>query len=236
MAQSNYGEANKGSRYHLQKYVNNSQKLLNNMIIASSPSLMAFGARQNSIEWKSPIKDNPESKPYYEYRDNFLRPLGLENNENVDKLHTFWPKNGPQWDGLAIVGSDDNQKGYLLLEAKAHEKETLSDMGASDENSKSKIRQAFSRIQGHMGISVNNWTSGHYQLANRLAFLYFLNIEIEVEAWLVLISFVGDNTHIATEMEEWISIYNNIFKQMGIHPNARLMDRVIIVFPPAFKE
>lgn len=63
--------ANKGSQYQLQKYVNVYTQELNNAILQSSPSLLAFINNSLEIQWKSPlIEDN-----YYEYQDDFLKAI-----------------------------------------------------------------------------------------------------------------------------------------------------------------
>ena len=63
------------------------------------------------IEWLSPL----ESDCFAEYRDTqFLERLSV--SLDCRPLKDFWPKKGPQWDGLARTSGGR----LLLLEAKAN--------------------------------------------------------------------------------------------------------------------
>ena len=214
----------KGSKYHIQRFVNERTAELNNGIVGASPTLLAFGPK--SISWKSPLKD----EGYYEYRDDFLGPLGLEEHENA--LREFWPSQGPQWDGLGVVASGES-RGYLLVEAKAHPEETHSASGATAPASVAKIKGVFDTVQAHMGIAGTDWIKGHYQLANRIAFLYWLNVVINVPSWLVLLNFVNDTTYKPTDLSTWIEAERRLFADLGLHPDAPLLGRVITLFLPA---
>lgn len=107
------GPAEKGSRFCLQQYIEKDKDRLSKSIIVSSFSLMSFLDKDLKITWKSPIKGND----FDEYRDGFLKSLGF--NIVIDdaekQLRNFWPKNGPQWDGIAVADGKENSKGLLLL-------------------------------------------------------------------------------------------------------------------------
>ena len=77
----------------------------------------AFGWRKrDTIEWLSPV----ESDQYAEYYDGeFLKRLGI--GELKISLHSFWPRSGPRWDGLARTSSGK----FLLVEAKAYIEEAV---------------------------------------------------------------------------------------------------------------
>lgn len=136
--------------------------------------------------------------------------------------------NGMVWQQLAL-----GERGVLLIEAKAHPAETKSDSKASYQKSKELISQSFARVQGFMGIEPLDWSKDFYQLANRIAHLYFFNEILRKPTWLVLVNFINDLSYKPTTLKEWVKHYNNLFAQMGIHHNCRLMDRVIMVYPPA---
>jgi len=226
----NQGKANKGSRFWLQEFIMDQNKCdcLSNQIISTSASLLAFGV--TDLRWKSPlVKDS-----FYEYRDDFLNALELDSQSKgkIKKArNNFWPKNGPQWDGIALTKS--KEKGIVLVEAKSHLGETKSDMGASSKESISKIENAIQNVQSYMGVNVNTkaWTKKNYQLANRISYLYFLNNICELPTWLVLINFIRDTTNEPTELKEWIQHYNEIFEEMNINNNSMLLDRMIMVYP-----
>ncbi len=226
------GKAEKGSQYWLQEFVNDDAKrdVLSNQIISTSPSLIAFGVK--NLTWKSPLK----KENYYEYRDDFLDALDLDDTRIKDiknKLSNFWPKNGPQWDGIALTETE--KKGIILLEAKAHPAETKSSISASSEISISKIGNSIKNVQSYMGLTVNieAWTKNHYQLANRISYLYFLNTICQLPTWLVLVNFIDDYTHKPTKLDDWIIHYNESFAQMNINDSSKLLDKIIMIYPAA---
>jgi hypothetical protein len=198
---------------------------LEQLIVCQSPSLASFAPSR--IEWKSPLA--PE---YREYRDgSFLEVLGLlDRLQNL--LARFWPNGGPRWDALALVHREEAQNGVLLVEAKAHTAETQSTCEATNGTSCDQIQLALAQVRGYMGVPQDtaDWRKDVYQLANRVAFLYFLNVVANVPTWLVLVNFISDPTHKATSLDEWRQHYSKVFRRMGIHPGCRLLDRIIPVF------
>lgn len=220
---SRVGRFGTGSRGCLQRAVEHDLASLSDVVVAASPSLAAFGV--TTLAWKSPI---PKTS-FLEYRDDFLEPLGLERHKS--RLREFWPSGGPQWDGLAVVPGHE-RTGYLLVEAKAHPAETGSDCAAGPD-SLALIREALARTQGAMGVAPRDWTKGAYQLANRLAYLHFLNDIVGEPTWLALIGFVNDATHRPTSRSQWVKHQADLFHQLGLHPGCRLLDRVILVTPEA---
>ena len=118
MMNENNGEQSlKGSKLYLQNCINNNPDKLSEIIISASPSLTAFRGDIKSIYWKSPlVKDK-----FHEYGDDFLSALELEEgfiNEVEEKRSGFWPKNGPQWDGIAIIKIQMEKSGSYLLKQK----------------------------------------------------------------------------------------------------------------------
>lgn len=228
MENKKVGSAEKGSRYCLQEYIEKDNKKFSEIIVSSSFSLMSFLDKDLKIAWKSPIKDNN----FYEYRDDFLEVL---NNKNiaeaaVKELRKFWPKNGPQWDGIAVAEGKENKKGFLLIEAKAHTDETKSDMRAVSDKSIEIINKAFNEVQSYMGVKQQSWTNEYYQLANRIAYLYFLNVKLNIPSWLVLINFTDDASYKPTTVSKWLSHYNMLAEKIGINHNCKLLDKIITVF------
>lgn len=230
MNENNGQQGLKGSKLYLQNCINNNPDKLSELIISASPSLTAFTGDIKSIVWKSPlVKDK-----FHEYGDDFFSALELEEgfiNEVEEKRSGFWPKNGPQWDGIAIIKNSDGEKGVLLIEAKAHTSETNSNIGAKSIESISKIKESIARAQGYYNIMPNDWTQTYYQLGNRIAYLYFMNVILNIPTWLVLINFVNGN-YKPTTIEQWLKHYNNIYGCMGIkHNNSDLLNRIIHVYP-----
>jgi hypothetical protein len=218
------GPALKGSRSCLQRALDLDRDGLSEQILVASSALLAFNPMR--VVWESPLA----SDDYREHRDDFLRVLGLARHEAG--LRAFWPSQGPQWDGLALLPTPSTT-GVLLVEAKAHPGETRSSCGATAPESRQKIAAAFDQVQSHMGVPTGDWMSGHYQLANRLAYLYFLNEVAEVPAFLALVNFVDDASYRPTRLAEWRLHYQQLFADMGLRDGCRMLDRIITVFPQA---
>lgn len=234
MANGNQGPAERGSRRCLQHDVNVRPDHLREIVLSASPGLMSLGVSQ--FDWVSPLA----SENYFEYRDDFLTTLGLESHEAA--LRRFWPLNGPQWDSLAKLSVRCGQA-VLLVEAKAHPGESMTSCQATDPASIATIQRAFSRVQGFMGIApsegvVRYWMEGGYQLANRIAFLYFLNELARVPTYLSLINYVNDRSNRPTSLKQWRVQYEQHFSRLGLLPGGPLIDKIEIVYPeaPAFDQ
>jgi hypothetical protein len=117
------------------------------------------------ITWNSPLA----SDEYAEYRDDaFLTKIGQDSLK--DKLHSFWPSFGPQWDALGTQADR-----VFLVEAKAHIDELFSPPSGAGDVSMEKIRRSLSETANSLGAKpLAPWETTFYQLTNRLAHLYFL--------------------------------------------------------------
>src|SRR4051794_10019076 len=109
-------------------------------------------------------------------------------------------------------------QGVLLVEAKAHPQESLSTCKACSTRSRSAIETGLKRVRESIGASPSDWLTGSYQLANRVAFLHFLNEVIQVPAWLALVNFVNDRSHKPTDLRDWRLHQQALFRSLGIHP------------------
>lgn len=221
------GEAKKGSRYHLQRYVNNRQQELNRLIMEVSPSLKEFAARKP--RWVSPVKDD-----YCEYQDReFLEKLDL--GDHWQALKKFWPKNGPVWDGLAKIRGKNETNGAIILEAKSHTGELTSKCGAKGD-SRARICDSLRAVQRALGGEESkHWINTYYQYANRLAHLYFLNQERGVPTWLVFLYFLGDEAWKSApkNASEWQDTLGDVKKKLALPDHHLLHDRIITTFAPA---
>lgn len=147
--------------------------------------LRAAGAMKShaKLEWLSPI----EVDEWSEYRDRaFLERIGHPQLSSA--LAEFWPRRGPQWDGLAR----DSSGTVFLIEAKAHLEEMASTCQASMA-SEQMISRAFAITKAKLGASdTADWLRGYYQYANRLAHLHFLRDQ-SVDAKLIFLYFTNDS-------------------------------------------
>lgn len=173
------------------------------------------------VEWKSPLGDDS----YAEYRDAaFLKRLGLERLS--DALAAFWPARGPQWDALGVNGNK-----FVLVEAKAHLAEMKSSCAAGPK-SRQQIEKAFKQVCDDLGFAdPARWVDDYYQLANRIAHLWFLR-QHGVDAHLLLIGFINDEEMRGPKKpEEWRSEYKRVESVLGISPGHALSAYIHHVFP-----
>jgi hypothetical protein len=165
---------------------------------------------QLSLRWVSPLR----SERYQEYKDAaFMSALGL--SRHVGDLSRFWPNGGPRWDGLALLigGSKD----VLLVEAKSHVSEMLAGTcRAGAAFSVAQIDAALSRTKDWLQVPQGaDWKGQFYQLANRIAHLYFFRELLRIGAWLVSVYFT-DDPHSPTSRATWEAAIPEVKRCMGI--------------------
>ena len=178
--------ANRGSRRWLQVLVNCRPELLDAAICQRLPE------PPGAIDWRSPVA----ADHYAEYRDqSFLdrlagSPYYRAPSKPQHSLADFWPRFGPQWDGLAVT--DKGQ--ILLVEAKAHVAEMVTAPSqARGESAQQKIQQSLRTVKNFVNSkSPADWSASFYQYANRLAHLYWMRETNGHDAYLVNLFFVND--------------------------------------------
>ena len=181
------------------------------------------------INWLSPLQEDE----YAEYYDrNFIKKLDIKLAKK--SLESFWPISGPRWDGLGKT----NEEKIFLVEAKSHIKEMISSSHAKCP-SLAKIRSSLDKTKQFVGSKSSasiDWTTGTYQYANRLAHLYLLQILNDLDTYLILLYFLGDeemkgpNTYVPTTQSEWESVIVYQERLMGIRQRHGLSDRIIHTF------
>ena len=178
--------ANRGSRKWLQVLVNCRPKLLDDAIAQRLPGI------PGEIDWRSPLLEDH----YAEYRDqSFLDRLAGSMHYRTPgqaqlELSDFWPRFGPQWDGLAVT--DRGQ--ILLVEAKAHIPEMVTAPGqARGESARLKIQESLATVKAFVkSRAPADWSTSFYQYANRLAHLYWMRELNGHDAYLVNLFLVND--------------------------------------------
>jgi hypothetical protein len=161
-----------------------------------------------AIDWRSPRAEDG----WAEYRDrDFLRVLDLD--QLVSALDAFWPRRGPQWDGLARATSGE----VILIEAKSHATELTSSCGASPE-SRARIELALNAAKHALGADPEaDWLSPYYQYANRLAHLHFLR-DVGVPAHLVFVYFLNDRgMNGPATRDAWLPTIADAHAALGLH-------------------
>ncbi|MFZ3048813.1 MAG: hypothetical protein WA151_23095 [Desulfatirhabdiaceae bacterium] len=142
----------------------------------------AFGWPETVIDWRSPIQGDD----FAEYYDQtFLDHLGVD--ELTMPLEEFWPKSGPRRDGLART---TNGK-LILVEAKTHIDETVDFRSKASTDTLRWIEQRLDEAKAAFRASKDAcWYASLYQMANRLAHLYYLAGINKKDTYLVFIDFL----------------------------------------------
>ena len=159
-----------------------------------------------TLEWISPRR----ADQWAEYRDEeLLHALGRP--ELGERLRAFWPRGGPQWDGVARAGET-----VFLVEAKAHLEELKSACQAG-ETSREMIARALERTRTSLNARPGaDWLSGYYQYANRLAHLHFFR-EAQVNAYLVFLYFLNDaRMGGPSSRSVWEAALQPVYRDLGI--------------------
>lgn len=181
----------------------------------------AFGWHNEKIAWRSPVHNDS----YAEYYDReFLNRLGVD--DMTMPLEEFWPKSGPRWDGLARTQSGK----LILVEAKAHIEEAVDFRSKASSHSLPRIEKRLDEAKSAFRANADAcWYTPFYQMANRLAHLYYLADINRKDAYLVFVDFANapDVQHSASR-EEWQGAARLAHKCLGIK-DSRLARRVATI-------
>lgn len=224
----------KGSRRRMFEWVHEHRRELELELCRQVPSLDEFVLEPgSSIKWLAPDSDGRE------IRDG-LWPMVLP--PPTPQEDGFWPKSGPVWDAAGIAGSATHERlGTVLVEAKSHVAELLSPRMSLSSYEANRTREAALEEAklAYKASSEAPWTLTYYQLANRLAFLYYLRCRRSQPAWLINVYFCGDRfTSGGTEVvgpadaSEWIDAIGQAKSALGLVANHPLADYVADVFLP----
>jgi len=202
----------------MQLLVNDYPELIN------KPLREASGLSSSTqIEWLSPLR----SDQFAEYRDRaFLGQLSIRLQKR--DLAAFWPRRGPQWDGLARSDRGD----VFLVESKAHIEELISPGTSASTQSRKLIDRSLNEVQAFLGVPMSvDWSKVFYQYTNRLAHLYLLRELNDVPAYMVFVYFVGDREMQGPQTtQEWKSALQIVRGLLGLRDKDKLSDFVHDVF------
>lgn len=198
-----------GSEFQLMRFLGHHRQELNEMI------QKATGESRN-IQWEDFPYDDERISGDGEWEGiNCFKKLN--NYDDIEsKWKKFWPQRGKSmnWDGIFRIGDT-----WFFVEAKANEGECFQECSASSENSKNTIIRAFEKTQEWLGATKNDWIyTKCYQLANRLAFLYFCN-QCGIKARMVYIGFVNGYRRKKDEVrsdKRWMEIWEKELDTLGL--------------------
>jgi glutathione S-transferase len=150
---------------------------------------------------------------FREYQDReFLQAIGQDHLSS--KLADFRPIGGPQWDALAVL--EHPRVGVILVEAKAYPEEAENRHCRAEGASRTKISERLDEVKATLGADMTaDWLGSRYQVANRLAHLYFLRSH-GVPAWYVQICFCDDATHRPTTAARWREALPDLWRDLGL--------------------
>ena len=220
-----HGRAYAGSQQHIQTWVNERPDELAAAIL----SVLCLRHSPADVDWRSPLAGDR----YREYRDGaFLRAVGLERHRTA--LADFWPSRGPVWDGLAVLpASGGDRTAVLLVEAKSYPDEVRGSgcQAGNEDGQLTKIEDALDATARWLGVErTPAWTGELYQLANRIAHVYFLREIAGVDAYLANVCFTGDPPSKPTSVDEWARAHAAFREELGL-AGARLPWLADVVLP-----
>jgi hypothetical protein len=213
----------KGSRLRMAEWVADRPEWLA-VSAGPWPSLDGFRSGEPVI-WLSPLRDSAWS----EFRDEMWRDVGLP--WPSPHQTQWWPRGGPQWDGVATVPGTNGRRGVLLAEAKSHIAELNSSIDKkAHPDSRRTIEHAVDEARKYLrGRPRKYWSDGFYQYANRLAWLYYMRAKRGLDAWLLFVYFTGDDFEtqppqdrtFPTDEAEWRPALDDMKHKLGLrepHP------------------
>jgi hypothetical protein len=196
------------------------QRLATQHSLLLEASLQSMGVLSENarLQWLSPL---PEDL-WAQYRDETM--LGLIGRYDLaDKLAEFWPKRGPQWDGVATDGAGQ----LLLFDAKAHRDELESSCHAGSP-AVDHIRHSLDAAKTAYGADpAADWLNGHFRYAERLAHLQFF-LDQKVKARLIFIYFTDDPEMQGGTYQEWKMLSRGVAADLGL--KGRPVHGVVNVF------
>jgi hypothetical protein len=158
--------------------------------------------------------------------------------EFINLWEQFWPQGAgiQTWDAVGWSGTGTERE-LILVEAKARIGEDMSDCKATHPDSVQQIAQAFRQTKDYLGVDeTRDWMRRYYQVTNRIAALYFLQVRCHVPARLLFLYFYGDlrgagrNSPQTEELWSQALLAQN--QHVGLPENHRLRDRIHTLFLP----
>ena len=232
-----------GSAWHLLRLLGWQRERFNTQI---ANGLGVQGLDPKSISWLDfpPATEQRTYSSNTPIRDEEWKRIAFINNDEVQiEYNNFWPSRGAQqsWDAIGHV-TINGQKEWLLVEAKGHLGEIDKDgTSAKEEGGRPRIRAAFKETLISLRKSdpeattlAEEWLTGYYQHANRLATLHFLTAQ-KIPARLIFLYFCGDQhpkpgVDCPADPAGWKDAIDAIHESLGLGGVSELKSRVHEVF------
>ncbi len=221
----------KRSQLRIRQWVGEHRERFEQELLKASPSLAAWA--DGPVKWLSPLPDSG----YKEFRDEIWSMVGIHPSPQEKG---WWPKRGPVWDAVGVLFGADGT-GVVLVEAKSHEAELRSPPSKASYTSLQTIEAAFDKTKAALGVPPDApWSQTYYQIANRLAMLYWLREVAGSQAWLFNVYFTGDAFQTGSmtvvgprDAAGWSQSIREAKQTLQLPENHRLSPWVVDVFLPA---
>ena len=216
-----------GSECHLLRYLGRHRKLLDERVLGTL-------GRGNRIEWL----DFEFASKRDTWQDAELKGLAFLKLSPAQEAawRAFWPygRGIMNWDAVGWVHGEGEPE-LLLVEAKANLKEVESTCGAGL-RSRKVIEASFDTVEQALGVPTGaDWLTGYYQMANRIAVLWFLQQQ-GIPANLMMIYFTGDmpgpGRACPTTAAEWGPALEAQDAALGLPAGHQLAGRISKLFLP----
>lgn len=197
---------------------------------------------KNDIVWADYPLDEKRKSQDGEWKGAYIPTLMARGDwgEIERKWKEFWPcsnsqQGQPSWDGAFTCGEE-----IVIVEAKAHISELKSVGCGAEKDRRAKITAALDRAKEYFGADKgNDWLDRYYQMANRLAFICFLNEVCGVKAKLLGIYFLGGmdkakstdkRAKSVKHIQDWREAINEEYTALGIKDNGKVKEYAQSVF------
>lgn len=227
-----------GSEWHLLRWMGRHRNRLDSLVKE------AISQPTTTIRWEDfSVLYRPSQRLDSPYVEHDAEHQGISMFEPKHPIHdrwrNFWPSSGNAqcWDAVAWMKSLNGREPELLLvEAKAHKGEVISDCGAKDKDSQNKIINALDTAKAFCDANGGgDWTKRYYQYANRITFLHFLH-DNNIPAHLLFIYFYGDhrpgNAACPQRKDDWDVVLGDQDAYLGLTDNHPLSSRIHKLFLP----
>lgn len=215
-----------GSEYHLRRLLDVDRARLDAAILGEIGTL-------GTIEWLPFASRGHEQREWKGME--FLPELAQR-----QAWKQFWPITGnpPNWDAVGLLHQrETGTSEWLLVEAKARSGELSSPGCGAKGDGRVLIEAALDRARRHFGIETEkSWTSTYYQIANRLASLYFLNEVARAPARMIFLYFTGDRfpdgSHCPVTAAQWEPYLSRAREALGLPEHLERVHHVFIATTP----